>query len=72
MGQFSDQTLPRRRGQVTGAAEQGMKLGKGQKLGAFKMGSTIVLVFEAPQKFEFCVRPGDSVKYGQPLGHLQQ
>ena len=69
MGQFSDQPLPRR-GHLAGSG--GMKLGKGQKLGTFKMGSTIVLVFEAPEQFEFCVEPGDSMKYGQPLGHVRK
>ena len=66
MGQFSDASLPRR----GGGGETGMRLGKGQKLGTFKMGSTIVLVFHAPEEFEFCVGPGDSVLYGQPLGHI--
>ncbi|CAI8023014.1 Phosphatidylserine decarboxylase proenzyme, mitochondrial [Geodia barretti] len=70
MGQFSDQSLPRRGG--VGGGEAGMRLGKGQKLGTFKMGSTIVLVFQAPEEFEFCVGPGDSVLYGQPLGHVRQ
>ena len=70
MGEFSDQSLPRRGG--VGGGEAGMRLGKGQKLGTFKMGSTIVLVFQAPEEFEFCVGPGDSVLYGQPLGHVRQ
>ena len=71
MGQFSDQALPRR-GRNTADRDLGMRLGKGQKLGTFKMGSTIVLVFEAPNDFEFCVTPGDSVLYGQPLGRVKQ
>ena len=69
MGQFSDKPLPG--GGVAGRRERGMKLVKGQKLGNFQMGSSIVLVFEAPQGFEFCVEPGDSVKYGQPLGQFK-
>ena len=70
MGQFSDQPLPRR-GRSTGDVRQGMRLGRGQKLGTFQMGSSIVLIFEAPQEFDFCVEPGNKVKYGQPLGHIQ-
>ena len=72
MGQFSDHFLPRRGRSAGGRGELGMRLGKGQKLGTFKMGSTVVLVFEAPGEFEFCVEPGDSVQYGQPLGHVRQ
>ena len=66
MGQFSDKQL------LWGGSggSVGMRLGKGQRLGTFHMGSSIVLVFEAPKGFEFCVQPGDSVRYGQPLGQL--
>ena len=71
MGQFSDQPLPRR-GQGSGVDGCGLRLGRGQKLGTFQMGSSVVLVFEAPQGFEFCVEPGQRVKYGQPLGHLHK
>ncbi|XP_037093018.1 phosphatidylserine decarboxylase proenzyme, mitochondrial-like [Pollicipes pollicipes] len=40
---------------------------KGQPFGEFNLGSTIVLVFEAPKTFEFCVRPGEAVRMGRPL-----
>jgi len=40
---------------------------KGEAFGEFNMGSTIVLVFEAPQEFSLNVRPGDTVKFGQAL-----
>ena len=64
MGQFSDKQLSQ------GGHDRGLRLAKGQRLGTFKMGSSIVLVFEAPTGFEFSVHPGDTVKYGQPLGHI--
>ena len=32
------------------------------------MGSTVVLIFEAPKEFEFVVKPGDKVKLGETLG----
>ena len=69
MGQFSDKQLPCGGGRAR-EARQGIRLGKGQRLGTFQMGSSIVLVFEAPRGFEFCVGPGESVHYGQALGQI--
>ena len=47
---------------------EGVPLRKGDHVGLFHLGSTIVLVFEAPKSFEFTVRAGDRVQFGQPLG----
>jgi phosphatidylserine decarboxylase len=44
---------------------------RGHSLGGFRMGSAIVLVFEAPQEFEFTAQAGQSVRAGQALGLLQ-
>lgn len=41
---------------------------KGDPLGEFRMGSTIVLIFEAPPKFKFSVMPGQQIKMGQGVG----
>ncbi|OIW10845.1 hypothetical protein TanjilG_27791 [Lupinus angustifolius] len=57
----------------------GRMLKKGDELAAFNMGSTVVLVFQAPiskefnggdssQEFKFCVKPGDRIRYGEALG----
>jgi phosphatidylserine decarboxylase len=41
-----------------------------EEMGGFCLGSTIVLVFEAPSDFEFTVHPGQKVKVGERLGDL--
>jgi len=39
-------------------------------MGGFCLGSTIVLVFEAPETFEFAVKPGQKVRVGNRLGDV--
>jgi phosphatidylserine decarboxylase len=39
----------------------------GQKVGVYKFGSTMVLIFEAPRNFRFKFRRGEVIKYGQQL-----
>ncbi len=46
------------------------EVSQGEKVGAFEMGSTVVLAFEAPQ-FTWLVAPGEKVKVGQPLGDVE-
>lgn len=48
----------------------GVQLRCGDPVGGFRMGSTVVLVFESPKGFEWSVAPGDSLKVGQPLGQV--
>lgn len=48
----------------------GYPVSKGQEIGGFKLGSTVVLVFEAPDNFKFELQNGQKVKLGQPLGRF--
>ncbi|KZT68841.1 phosphatidylserine decarboxylase [Daedalea quercina L-15889] len=49
---------------------RGQPLSKAQEMGGFCLGSTIVLVFEAPQDFEFVVKTGQKIKVGERLGDV--
>jgi phosphatidylserine decarboxylase len=46
----------------------GVEMRRGDPFGEFNLGSTIVLIFEAPQDFQFHVTPNERVFYGIPLG----
>ncbi|CCK70803.1 phosphatidylserine decarboxylase 1 KNAG_0F01350 [Huiozyma naganishii CBS 8797] len=46
----------------------GMPLVKGEEMGGFELGSTVVLCFEAPSNFKFDVKIGDKIKMGERLG----
>ncbi|KAI9510701.1 phosphatidylserine decarboxylase [Russula earlei] len=48
----------------------GQPLGPGQEMGGFCLGSTIVLVFEAPSSFEFGIHAGQKVRVGEKLGDV--
>ncbi|KAM8962100.1 phosphatidylserine decarboxylase proenzyme, mitochondrial-like [Pelodytes ibericus] len=48
----------------------GLLLGKGDPLGEFNFGSTIVLIFEGPRHFKFQVKGGARIHVGEALGTL--
>ncbi|GLE03543.1 hypothetical protein PINS_up012445 [Pythium insidiosum] len=43
---------------------------RGDEIAQFKLGSTIVLVFEAPEDFVFTVSPGQKITLGTSMGHI--
>lgn len=42
-------------------------LSVGSEIGHFELGSTLVLIFEAPKDSQWIVNPGEKLKLGQPL-----
>jgi len=49
---------------------EGVPLDRGDEVGLFRLGSTVVLIFEAPDNFEFTIKPYDKIQMGQKLGYF--
>ncbi|XP_064164957.1 phosphatidylserine decarboxylase proenzyme, mitochondrial isoform X2 [Anguilla rostrata] len=50
--------------------QEGVAMRKGEHLGEFNLGSTIVLLFEAPRDFTFNLKPGQKIRFGEALGTM--
>ncbi|KAG7375901.1 hypothetical protein PHYPSEUDO_014903 [Phytophthora pseudosyringae] len=44
---------------------------RGEEMAQFKLGSTVVLVFEAPESFQFSIKPGDKLILGKCIGRVE-
>ena len=51
---------------------RGKPLRPGEEMGGFCLGSTIILVFEAPKDFSFDIHAGQKVKVGERLGEYRE
>jgi phosphatidylserine decarboxylase len=47
--------------------ETGISFAKGETLGWFEMGSTVVLIFEAPEETQLHITEGQKLKLGQEI-----
>lgn len=69
---YSDEELNTNKGKANTVHDKILKpvyrLQKGELFGQFNMGSTIVLLFEAPRDFKFSFRCGEKIFVGQALG----
>ncbi|XP_070845772.1 phosphatidylserine decarboxylase proenzyme, mitochondrial isoform X2 [Chaetodon trifascialis] len=78
-GSFHDRSYVAIGDQLLNAADEGgvvavdgggVALQKGAAVGEFNLGSTIVLLFEAPKDFNFNLKPGQRIRVGEGLGSL--
>jgi len=68
---FKSNSFVKRIGEVDDKRyDTGVKKDRGDLVGEFNMGSSVVLIFEAPKNFEFVTKPGDKLKHGQNMGRL--
>ncbi|XP_072271637.1 phosphatidylserine decarboxylase proenzyme, mitochondrial isoform X2 [Pyxicephalus adspersus] len=55
---------------ITNNNQDGIVMRKGDQLGEFNLGSTIVLIFEAPKNFTFNLKAGQKIHFGEAMGSL--
>ncbi len=50
----------------------GVPVKRGENFGEFNLGSTIVLIFEAPPNFKFNINQNEKILFGSPLGSVEE
>ncbi|XP_026278781.1 phosphatidylserine decarboxylase proenzyme, mitochondrial [Frankliniella occidentalis] len=63
---------PLQRDAFLGSPEKGIPFKKGELFGEFRLGSTIVLLFEAPKDFMFDLEKGQKIEVGSALSKLSK
>lgn len=48
--------------------KNGINVKKGEEIGYFTLGSTVVLIFEAKKNFKFLIKPQQKIKVGEKIG----
>lgn len=61
---------PLQRDRFLGAPGKGIPFDKGEQFGEFRLGSTVVLLFEAPKDFRFDLERGQQIQMGCALSKL--
>lgn len=61
---------PLQRTHYDGAFGSNVVVSAGDEVAFFNLGSTVVMIFEAPASFEFSIKNGDKVQLGQRIGTM--
>lgn len=69
-GVYYDKSLRVTNPEDKSSEKKGFQIAKGSDVGEFNLGSTIVLIFEAPEDFHFNMEQGDKVRFGERLGSV--
>ena len=55
---------------IVGNGSESLQMCKGEPFGEFRLGSTIVLLFEAPRNYKFRLTPGQRIQVGEGISEF--